>query len=70
MRETTRNGEELCPKCGTPMIVRTDDNPEAFAKRRKDYVTLKMLYFKKRSRSHPRDLLRVVFYIFLRRGDG
>lgn len=38
--ETTRNGEELCPRCGTPMIVRTDDNPEAFAKRRKDYETL------------------------------
>ncbi len=38
--ETTRNGEEICPKCGGKMIVRTDDNPEAFAKRRKDYETL------------------------------
>jgi adenylate kinase len=38
--ETTRNGEEVCPKCGGAMIVRTDDNPEAFAKRRKDYETL------------------------------
>ncbi len=38
--ETTRNGEEICPKCGGAMIVRSDDNPEAFAKRRKDYETL------------------------------
>ena len=38
--ETTRNGEEICPKCGGKMIVRTDDNPEAFAKRMKDYQTL------------------------------
>lgn len=38
--ETTRNGEEICPKCGAGMIVRSDDNPEAFAKRRKDYETL------------------------------
>ncbi len=38
--ETTRDGEETCPKCEGPMIVRTDDNPEAFAKRWKDYETL------------------------------
>ena len=38
--ETTRNGEEKCPKCGATMIVRTDDNPEAFAKRWKDYESL------------------------------
>ena len=38
--ETTRNGEEICPKCGAPMIVRSDDNPEAFAKRQKDYEAL------------------------------
>lgn len=38
--ETTRNGEEVCPKCGGAMIVRSDDNPEAFAKRWKDYETL------------------------------
>ena len=37
---TTRNGEEICPKCGAGMIVRTDDNAEAFAKRMKDYETL------------------------------
>ncbi len=38
--ETTRNGETICPKCGEPMVVRSDDNPEAFAKRWKDYETL------------------------------
>ncbi len=38
--ETTRNGEEDCPKCGGEMIVRSDDNPEAFAKRWQDYETL------------------------------
>ncbi len=38
--ETTRNGEENCPKCDGPMIVRSDDNPEAFAKRWQDYETL------------------------------
>ncbi|MFI3243450.1 MAG: nucleoside monophosphate kinase [Akkermansia sp.] len=38
--ETTRNGEEVCPKCGGGMIIRSDDNPEAFAKRWKDYETL------------------------------
>ncbi len=38
--ETTRDGEEECPKCGHEMIVRSDDNPEAFAKRWKDYETL------------------------------
>lgn len=37
---TTRNGEEICPKCGAPMVVRSDDNAEAFAKRMKDYETL------------------------------
>ena len=31
---------KACPKCGTEMIVRSDDNPEAFAKRWKDYESL------------------------------
>lgn len=38
--ETTHQGEEACPKCGGGMIVRSDDNPEAFAKRWKDYTAL------------------------------
>ncbi len=38
--ETTRNGEQECPKCSAEMIVRSDDNPEAFAKRWQDYENL------------------------------
>ncbi len=38
--ETTRDGEENCPKCDAEMIVRSDDNPEAFAKRWQDYENL------------------------------
>lgn len=36
----TRDGENTCPSCGGIMKTRGDDNPEAFARRRKDYERL------------------------------